>query len=110
MEVTLEAIIAIISLVVGLPSTIFIIWKCCSRRRYCFGQATQPFSNDRSMRFESSPYEESFTRQHSNPTFRSWTFVGFQMDAAPYPDGFYGMHPLGGRPAYGSHDVGYVRT
>ncbi|KAF4482668.1 hypothetical protein CGGC5_v008785 [Colletotrichum fructicola Nara gc5] len=113
MEVTMEAIIAIVSLVVGLPSTIFILWKCCRRRRYCFGQATQPFrpfANDTSMQFESSPYEESFTRRQSYPSFRTWTVIGFQVDAAPCPDSFYGMHPLRGWPAYGSNEVGYVRT
>lgn len=62
------------------------------------------------MQFESSPYEESFTRRHSSLTFRAWTVVGFQVDAVPYPDGFYDLRPLGGRPVHRSHGVEFVRS
>ncbi|WQF82479.1 hypothetical protein CDEST_07493 [Colletotrichum destructivum] len=33
MEVTLEAIIAIVSLVVGLPPALLMLWRCCQSRR-----------------------------------------------------------------------------
>ena len=35
MEMTAEAIIALIALVFGLPSTTYVIWKCRRRRRRC---------------------------------------------------------------------------
>ncbi|KAK1855885.1 ubiquitin-like protein [Colletotrichum chrysophilum] len=76
MEMTLEAIIAIVSLVVGLPPTIFILWRCFihqSRASRCSSQRS-PTSFDR------LPYQESFSQQSQHPTLRSWTFVGFEVD------------------------------
>ncbi|KAF0316467.1 ubiquitin-like protein [Colletotrichum asianum] len=78
MEMTLEAIVAIVSLVVGLPSTIFILWKCFIHRR----SASRCFLQRSITSFDRLPYQESFPHQSQYPTFRSWTLVGFEVDMA----------------------------
>ncbi|KAK2023022.1 hypothetical protein LX32DRAFT_165969 [Colletotrichum zoysiae] len=76
MEMTLEAIIAIVSLVVGLPSTIFVLWKCSAHRR----RASRRTLRRSSASFDSMPHGESSPQHMRYPTFRHWTLVGFEFD------------------------------
>ncbi|KAK2017098.1 hypothetical protein LZ32DRAFT_38742 [Colletotrichum eremochloae] len=78
MEMTLEAIIAIVSLVVGLPSTVFILWKCS-----IYGRRTSRYtSHSSSAPLDLIPHEESSPQHMQHPVFRYWTLVGFEFDMA----------------------------
>lgn len=100
MEVTLEAIIAIVSLVVGLPPALLMLWRCCQSRRrsqtagepQASGTSVAQFEADypiehrsimpnRSTSFETMPQEENMMWPRS--PVRVWTFVGYQMDLMP---------------------------
>ncbi|KAF6831791.1 ubiquitin-like protein [Colletotrichum plurivorum] len=79
MEVTLEAIIAIAALIVGLPPTVFILWKCWYRRRAERNRDTR--STSAAVPFEILPREERmiWPEPTSMPPPRTWTLVGFQV-------------------------------
>ncbi|KAF6808779.1 ubiquitin-like protein [Colletotrichum sojae] len=79
MEVTLEAIIAIVALIVGLPPTIFILWKCWHRTRTERNRDAR--SSSPAIPFEMLPREERMVwpEPTSIPPSRTWTLVGFQV-------------------------------
>ncbi|CCF31978.1 hypothetical protein CH063_04449 [Colletotrichum higginsianum] len=81
MEVTLEAIIAIVSLVVGLPPALLMLWRCCQSRRRSRTAEHRSIVPNRSTSFETMPQEENMMWLRS--PVRVWTFVGYQMDLMP---------------------------
>ncbi|OHF02421.1 hypothetical protein CORC01_02414 [Colletotrichum orchidophilum] len=78
MEMTLEAIIAIVALIVGSPPTCFIIWRSCIRRRERSTQAIIPLYRPHTITNTGSPhYGQSFA---SYSIWKSRTMSAFEME------------------------------
>ncbi|KZL76844.1 hypothetical protein CT0861_03348 [Colletotrichum tofieldiae] len=80
MEVTLEAIIAIVSLVVGLPPALFMLWRCCRCRRHRRTEEHRLITPTRLASFDTLPRDEHTLWPQSRSPVRVWTFIGYQMD------------------------------
>ncbi|KAK1625687.1 hypothetical protein BDP81DRAFT_435225 [Colletotrichum phormii] len=107
MEMTLEAIIAIVALVVGLPPTCFIIWKSCIRKRQKLRQAIISLHRRHTITPNRPPHYEQPPWSAPGSIWRSRTIIAFEteMNRSPsdesasrqgWPTGNYTFHHLGG--------------
>ncbi|WDK10598.1 hypothetical protein CGRA01v4_01877 [Colletotrichum graminicola] len=106
MEVSLEAIIAIFSLAVGLPPTLFMLSRCWLGRRRRQVEQHQPTTSNNLTSFETLPSDELVLWPRSTYPIRVWSFAGYQMDLVQnHPVMFPLQQATGSR----GHDFGYLR-
>ncbi|KAK1596595.1 uncharacterized protein LY79DRAFT_48978 [Colletotrichum navitas] len=106
MKLSLEAIIAIISLVVGLPPALFMLSRCWLGKRRSQVEQHQPTTSNNLTSFETLPRDELIL--WSRPTFpiRVWSFAGYQMDLVQNHPVIF---PLQQATVSRGHDFGHLR-
>ncbi|KAK2023538.1 hypothetical protein LX32DRAFT_627855 [Colletotrichum zoysiae] len=106
MEVSLEAIIAIVSLMVGLPPALFMFSRCrLGRRRSQIEQHQQNTSNKLTS-FETLPREELMLWSRSTFPVRVWSFAEYRMDFVQNHPMMFPSHQTTG---LRGHDFGHLR-
>ncbi|KAK2058188.1 hypothetical protein LY76DRAFT_65613 [Colletotrichum caudatum] len=106
MEVSLEAIIAIVSLVVGLPPALFMFSRCRLGRRRSQIEQHQPNTSNKLTSFETLPREEPMLWPWSTFPVGAWSFAEYRMDLVQnHPTMFPSQQTTWLR----GHDFGHLR-
>ncbi|KAI3555175.1 hypothetical protein CABS03_03736 [Colletotrichum abscissum] len=85
MQMTLEAIIGIVALFVGLPPTCFILWKTCIRKGQKPRHAIIPLYRRHMIAQNRSPHYEQPQWPAPGSIWRSRTIVAFETEMNRYP-------------------------